>query len=255
MAKSILLIVEGDSDEAPFFRRMFEKSYKNLSYKIYSYHTTIHTLAQELYNNYPCFEDDQIDIQAVLASIEIDTHKKKMLLAKYTDIFMVFDFDPQHDHPHFDTVMRMICYFNDSTLHGKLFINYPMMQSYKHFSFLPDDSFADRIVQKSEVNDYKKIVGNVSKYTNLSSFDYVTFVSLAVHHIRKSNLILNGRYELPQYDEYLNFDHKKIYEIQLKNYIEEEKVLVLNTCIMVLCDFAPERFLTYVKTHQQELNI
>ena len=128
MPKRILVIVEGEADEVKFLRSLFQNCYKKADYKVYSYKTNIHVLAQELYNNYPDFDEDETDIKLVLASLETNADKKKKLLEKYTDVFMIFDFDPQHDHPHFDTVRRMLKYFDDSTAQGKLFINYPMMQ-------------------------------------------------------------------------------------------------------------------------------
>lgn len=116
---------------------------------------------------------------------------------------MIFDFDPQHDLPHFDTVNRMLKYFNDSTDQGKLFINYPMMQSYKHITHLPDDEFKYRCVDMDQIKKYKELVGRESKYTDLTQYTYETFYSLAVHHLRKANMILTGSYETPLVSQYL----------------------------------------------------
>jgi len=86
MAKSILLIVEGEADEVKFYRHLFRNCYEKADYQIVSYKTNIHILAQELYCNYPDFENDEVDIRLVLASLEQDERKKNTLLAKYTDL-------------------------------------------------------------------------------------------------------------------------------------------------------------------------
>ena len=255
MPKRILVIVEGEADEVKFLRSLFQNCYKKADYKVYSYKTNIHVLAQELYNNYPDFDEDETDIKLVLASLETNADKKKKLLEKYTDVFMIFDFDPQHDHPHFDTVRRMLKYFDDSTAQGKLFINYPMMQSYKHFSMLPDDSFADRKVTMEEIKNYKELVGNESNFTDLNKYTYLTFYSLAVHHLKKANKILTGDYLLPEIREYLDFDATNVYDKQLAILKSEEKVYVLNTCIFALVDFAPRRFYGFLKQHATDLDI
>ena len=255
MPKRILIIVEGEADEVKFLRSLFQNCYKKADYKVYSYKTNIHVLAQELYNNYPDFDEDETDIKLVLASLETNADKRKKLLEKYTDVFMIFDFDPQHDHPHFDTVRRMLKYFDDSTAQGKLFINYPMMQSYKHFSMLPDDSFADRKVTMEEIKNYKELVGNESNFTDLNKYTYLTFYSLAVHHLKKANKILTGDYLLPEIREYLDFDATNVYDKQLATLKSEEKVYVLNTCIFALVDFAPRRFYGFLKQRATDLDI
>lgn len=255
MAKKVLLIVEGDNDEVVFFKRLFGKCFRKTDYCIFRYSTTIHTLAQELYNNYPNFEEDEIDIRLVLQSLEKSENKKSILKENYTDIYLIFDFDPQHDHPHFDTLKRMIKYFSDSTAQGKLYINYPMMQSYKHFSQIPDNGFSKRIVNYNQICRYKELVGKESSYTDINKYDYITFFSLAVHHIKKANYLLNNKYVLPECEEFSNYDFVSIYNVELGLFQRDKTVSVLNTCIFALCDYAPKRFFDFVKQKASELLI
>lgn len=253
MAKNVLLIVEGDNDEVRFYKNLFRCCFQSADYHFCPYRSNIHVLAQELYNNYPCFEDDELDIRQVLISIEQDDRKKEILREKYTDVFLVFDFDPQHDHAHFDTVRRMLTYFCESTAQGQLFINYPMMQSYKHFAGLPDSDYKNLEVDVHEIKEYKKIVGQISSYTDLSKYDYKIFYSIAAHNLIKFNYLTNGVLQLPSCEEYLNFDYVKLYDLEKKMYLEEKKVSVINTCIFVLSNFAPTRFFTFLSKKRDEL--
>lgn len=255
MAKKILLIVEGKSDEVEFFKGLFKKCNKKTEYQVVPYENNIHVLAQELYNNYNDFDEGYVDIKLILASIENDEKRKQLLYDTYSDIYMIFDFDPQHDHPHFDTIRRMISYFNDSTLYGKLFLNYPMMQSYKHFDGLPCSSFEYLEVTLEEIKKYKEIVGNVSGFTDLSQYSHITYYSIAVHHLKKVNKVLNGLYEIPEIDDFFGIDYCSVYDFQLKSFKEREIVSVLNTCIFSLIDFAPNKFFSFVKQHKDDLLI
>lgn len=255
MGKKILLIVEGAADEVKFFRGLLKKCNSKTEYKVYSYKTNIHVLAQELFNNYNDFDSGNIDIKLVLASLETDKQKKKLLYDNYSDIFMVFDFEPQHDHPHFDTVKRMVSYFNDSTNQGKLFLNYPMMQSYKHFDKLPCSTFENLEISLEQVKGYKEIVGKISGYTDLNQYTYVTYYSIAVHQLKKANKLVNEIYELPNEADYLKFDFCKILEYQMNLLNMKKMITVLNTCIFALIDFAPRRFFTFVKKHKDDLLI
>lgn len=242
----ILFIVEGANDEVSFVKRLLEKYGSTREYEIYPYKCNIHTLAQILYDEYPDFDENEIDIQLVLRSKERDKNQRELLSQKYRDIFLVFDFEPHHNLPHFDTVRRMMQYFNDSSDHGKLYINYPMMQSYKHFSFLPDDTFALRSVTVQNCLHYKQIVGAVSAYTDINQYNHTTFISLIVHHIRKANYILTGQYDLPTAAEYLKWNLVDIYDIQCGLINAGNPIHVLNTCIMIPVDFAPMKFFELV---------
>lgn len=255
MSKKILLIVEGESDEVKFLRGLFENCFKKAEYKFYSYKTNIHTLAQELYNNYPDFDDGDIDIRLVLASLESSKDKKEMLMDKYSDIYMVFDFEPQHDHKHFDTVRRMVNYFNDSTNQGQLFINYPMMQSYKHFDCLPCPSFEFCEVTLEQSKGYKQYVGEISNFTDLTKYTYVTYFSIAVHQLKKANKMLNGGYTLPSKSEYFDFKATQIFDYQVNLLESSNNISVLNTCIFALVDFAPSKFFAFVSRHKDDLLI
>lgn len=168
---------------------------------------------------------------------------------------MIFDFEPQHDHPHFDTIRRMISYFDDSTSQGKLFLNYPMMQSYKHFDILPSLKFENLEVTLDEVKRYKEIVGKVSGFTDLNKYSYITYYSMAVHHLKKANKLVNGLYEIPDIDEYLKMNFCDIYNWQLNSFKNRRIISVLNTCIFTLIDFAPNKFFSFIQKHKIELLI
>lgn len=251
----VLFIVEGESDEVQFLKRMFQKCFSVQNYEIYSYKTNIHVLAQLLYNEYPDFESDEIDIKLVLRSMEKNEYKREILSQKYRDIYLIFDFEPQHDTPHFDTVQRMIRFFNDSTDRGKLYINYPMMQSYKHFSPLPDDNFASKKVSLEQIKQYKKLVGDESAYTDLNQYSYFTFLSLAVHHIRKANYILSGQYTLPTAKEFLAWNNVNIFNEQYAMFTSDHEIYVLNTSIFMLMEFAPNVFIHQVTTYKEKFDI
>ena len=257
MAKKILLIVEGETDEPAFFKQLFNTCYRHGQYEVFSYNTNVHVLAQYLSNEYPDFDTAEIEIKSVLAVKEKDLQRKKILLATYTDVYLIFDFDPQHNALRFDLVKRMLKYFNDSTDHGKLYINYPMMQSYKHLSYLPDLAFEKRCFNFADrgVTTYKELVGRESAYTDLKKYDYRTFYSLAVHHLRKLNYILTQYFAVPTEAEYENIDFVDVYAYEEDLFTKSRLVAVLNTCIFVLCDFAPNKFFRFIESRAMELYI
>lgn len=252
MKNNILFIVEGPKEEVQFLTHMLRNCRRDIEYEFFSYETNVHTLAKELAEHYPEFEEAEVDIKLVLKSIAPRGKDTSVLDRKYTDIFLVFDMEPQQDHPSFPLVRRMIRFFDDSTDHGKLFINYPMLQSFKHFSMLPDPSFQSRVVSMEEIRNYKELVGEVTGFPDVTKYSYETFYSISVHQVMKANYVLNGWFLLPEVEEYLKFDAVRIWDLEYEKMEQENVVDVLNTSMFVLCDFAPTKYFQLVKQHENK---
>lgn len=230
MSRNILFITEGPVDEPDFLQKMFQTFYPNKVYNIYSYNTNIHDLVSKLFNNGKL--DDDLDIKLTLREQETDEEKLNILNQKYKDIFLVFDLDPQDNRIEFQKIKNLLNFFNDSSNRGKLYINYPMMQSYKHLKQMPDDKFKDRTINVSLANRYKEIVNRESKYTQITKYTYPIFMSIIAHHLKKANYILNGRYELPTSDEFTKWNYTQIYNKQIKLIQECKRLYILNTFLL-----------------------
>ena len=255
MDKRILFIVEGEDDEVSFLSKLYSTCFRGNNYQIYSYQNNIHTIAQILNSEYPDYLNHEIDIRLLLRSKEKDEQKREILSRVYSDIYLVFDFEPHHDFPHFEMVRDMMDYFNDSTDRGKLFINYPMMQSYKHLGKLPDAGFENRSVTIDQARYYKKIVGDESEHTNLSLYTYPVFTAIAVHHIQKANKLLTGNYCLPEVEEYLSWKGADIYNIENELLNQHRIIQVLSTVIFLLVDYRPKHFFESLATHANSFDI
>lgn len=177
-----------------------------------------------------------------------------MLSKKYTDIFLIFDFEPQDNNFNKDTVRKMLLFFNDSTNNGKLFINYPMMQSYKDIQNMPDYSFLEKRVAKDEFKTYKYLVGNRSNYTNLNLYTNVVLISLVTHHLIKANYILNGKPIMMNYSDYDKLNYLDLFDIQCDN-LKSGFIYVINTSIFLIVDYNPTVFFNRIKKHKSIFDI
>lgn len=247
MNKKILFIVEGVCDEVDFLEKLFKVSRKSDKYDIYSFETNIHVLASKLAPTGNL--DKELDIKQVLKEMETDKEKREILSQEFSDIYLVFDFEPHEDYPKFEIIKQMLEFFNDSTTNGKLYINYPMMQSYKHFSMLPNPNFKELMISKESAKNYKKIVGDVSKFTDLRQYDYSLFVSLAYHHLLKNNYIRNGDYKLPTREEFIKWNELDLFIAQRTILEKTNSVFVLNTIILILIDYNTRAFYSQITTH------
>lgn len=250
---NILFITEGLIDEPEFLSKMIDVCYRNKNYNIYSYNTTIHTLVQKLFIDGKIDED--IDIRLALRENEQDEEKRKILSQKYTEIFLMFDFEPQHNKLKFKEVEQMLKLLNDSTDKGKLYINYPMMQSYKHINKMPDNKFENKKVNLKEILKYKQLVGKETYYQDVKKYNYPILVSMMIHHLKKVNYILNGKYEILDEEKFLNIDFLKLYKLQLNMLKNKKEIFVVNTSILNMLDYNPSKILKQVISQKEKFYI
>ena len=250
-----IFIVEGEVAEPTLIKKIFDTFLPaDATFEFYSYKTNLHTLAEHIEAYYPDF-DDYVDVLGVLRELEQDAEQKAILSGKYTDIFYIFDFEPHNHTLHYDTIAKLFDHLNDSTDQGKLFINYPMLESYKHLRRMPDHAFKDRTVSLEDCLSYKQLIDNESAYQDLRALNYQTLTSLIVHHLRKANYILTDRYELPEKDAFLDWNHQAILDHERTLVEQEKRVSVLNTCMFVIVDYQPSNFFKNVQIHTDQFMI
>lgn len=236
--RKLLFITEGEVDEPKFIDKVFSKCYPNIEYDYYAYSTSIHTLSSMLFNENGEI-DEYLDIKNVLKENEENEYKREKLSNKYSDIILVFDFDPHSDNPQFEKIKKMMLFFNDSTDNGKLYINYPMMQSYKHIKNYFDSDFKNREVEVSKCSEYKQLVDKESVLKDLKKYTYPVIMKIIGFNLKKANYLLNSKYEIPSCDEFNKIDLDKIYDIQCKMK-DENKVSVLNTFVFNIVEYNPQ---------------
>lgn len=250
-----LFIVEGEKGEPALIQKIFDTFLPaDATFEFYSYKTNLHTLVEHIEAYYPDF-DDYVDVLGVLRELEQDAEQKAILSGKYTDIFYIFDFEPHNHTLHFDTIAKFFDHLNDSADQGKLFINYPMLESYKHLRKMPDHVFKDRTVSLEECLSYKQLIDNESAYKDLRALNYRTLTSMIVHHLRKANYILTDHYGLPEKDAFLDWNHQTIFDHERALAKQEKLVSVLNTCMFVLVDYQPTTFFSNIQTHREQFSI
>ena len=201
--RKVLLIVEGEHEKNNLFWLLFE-SFPEIDIKyddVWIYGTNIYILYQEIVKEYGeswADNGDDIDLPFVISKNHPAlTNNQKERKDDYSDIFLVFDYERQD--PKFDErkIMEMQTQFNDSTDNGKLFINYPMVESYRHFVKLPDTLFKTRDFEliSAKGSTYKSLVKRVSCVEKILNFPdkikYVLEESLSITDCTTQKHILN----------------------------------------------------------------
>lgn len=237
MAKSVLLIVEGERAEKRLMEALFDMFFPQTSAKVYSYCTTLHELAGSLFVD--GMMDEDLDILQVLRESVSGPEDRRLLYARYTDIYLVFDMDPHYQKSDLDRLAKMICFFQDSTDEGRLYINYPMVESYRHMPVL-DGSFFQLQVENKDIPRYKELVNREGSVLlrNMSKIDRRTFLRVIALHLRKYRLLTENSDGIPGVGEYLQLSFQKLLEEQVSAY-GKGYVHVLNTSPFSVVDHNP----------------
>lgn len=242
--KSILFIVEGEKGEVNVLKKLTTILYANNEYKIYPINGSIYELFDDLKS------DEDLDILLHLKSKAKTDEDREILSKRYNSIYLIFDFDPHHHKYKLEKLKDMLLFFDDALDNGKLLINYPMLESYRHLKEFPDYEFKDRMIDFSDLNKYKEIVGKESVYSNLNKYDYNLVMCMLIHHLSKANYILTKQFKTGSLDDFNSLDQSKYNEIlEIQNKLKNDlgKFYVLNTSIFFLIELKPKSFFRQIK--------
>lgn len=172
-AKQVLVISEGPT-EAKLLQRLLGK-FDLPRVEVVSLKANLKKLYLE-YESYEC-EYSDLDITAVLrSSNQVGQGDKEKLKGKsandFSDIFLAFDLDPHTADFDPQCVHKLMSHFCDSSDAGKLYINYPMVESFYHVPLAILDGFDNTDVEKSLIRYEVRELPGYKKRVNLEGFKY-----------------------------------------------------------------------------------
>jgi len=259
----ILFIFEGKDDKTYFesIKRLFfpEKS----DTFVCTYNSNIYSLYTKLKQHDTLNGILEVNTVSVFNEILIekgDYTLKDIREDEVSEIYLFFDYDFQEDsrtlQENNKILSEMLMYFTDETENGKLYINYPMVESIRYTKELPDNDYLKYTVTRQRCQDesFKHQVHEFSFYGNLQYIIPIikpaddeakiqektntaikNWKHLIVMNVSKSNYICNNKNDIP--DETDN--QKEIFDNQLSKYVETEecKVAILNAFPIFLFEY------------------
>lgn len=172
-----LLIVEGDHEKNKLFWLLF-KCFPELEIDtddVWIYGTNIYMLYADIVKEYGsewAESGDDIDLPFVISKKK---HPDSLCYKNdFKNIILVFDFE-RHDTNFSERKIKEIqrCFIDETDM-GKLYINYPMIESYQHLKSLPDDSYIERTIPVSlqPGHKYKALVEKDTVIDKVVSFPH-----------------------------------------------------------------------------------
>ena len=140
----ILFVFEGGKAEPLVFDSLKRLLLTKEEVRVVTCEHDLPTLFSKLKNN-----DYDLFRSLPLEENDIEIPKDVRLDTLFSQIFLFFDYDFQNriglDKVN-EILSEMLEYFDDETGNGKLYVNYPMIESLKYTKELPDEHYADYVV-------------------------------------------------------------------------------------------------------------
>ena len=260
----ILFVFEGKADKTYFeaIKRLFFPA-KSETF-LCTYNSNIYSLYTKLKSHDALKEMLEVDTVSVLKEILLekgDETLKDIREDEVSEIYLFFDYDFQENSRTLEEnnsrLSELLGYFTDETGRGKLYINYPMVESLRYTKELPDNNYWQYTVtrQRCQEENFKHQVHEFSFYKSNLEYLVLTikpadddakiqqkadtaktnWLHLVTMNTSKANYICNDKNELP--DEVNN--QLDIFNSQLSKYVntEECKVAILNAFPIFLFDY------------------
>ena len=242
----ILFVFEGDEREPRLYRTLerlyFPKQNENI---ICSFGNNIY----DLYNELQEYDGDG-DIVALMRERLADRGDATLdgiRNSDFSEIFLFFDYDFLNSQLSLDEINRrveeMLTLFDDETDNGKLYINYPMIESIRYTKELPDDAYASYTIGREACKDFKRLAREFSAYDSL---DHLLFKDgenptkdkylkvednweyLRAMNVCKANLLTTGFFTMPR--EKSDIGQLAVFNNQLMMYVKtKNSVAILNS--------------------------
>jgi len=224
-----LLIVEGNHEKEKLLKTILKAfpEIKISAENILIYQTNIYQLLNQIIKEYgdDWYEQD-IDLPFLISQQKGVIPKETKL--NYTDIFLIFDYE-RHDPNFSETgILQMQNYFSNSEDVGKLYINYPMVESYMDLKSIEDNDYID-----------KKTTSNIQNGQRYKNSVKDSFIAKLINFPLKIEDILIKNFHLQKtvvdtyVEDLLTLNNLELIEYKAYNYLKnfvEEKDLKTFVC-------------------------
>lgn len=235
----ILFVFEGSVAEPTIFKSINNLFLSNEEVQVIRYGSDLPTLYKNL-------KDNDYDLFRVIPfkenGIEIPTGKRIDTL--FSQVFLFFDYDFQNrmGTERLDAILKeMLEYFNDETVTGKLYINYPMVESLKYTKEMPDINYLKYIVSREDCVLHKfKNHAELFAYPQARGYNFINLDKtpqeevkgnwdmLLLQNVSKANYICNEKNEIPKNKE--DISQNKLFSAMKQKYVDvNETVAILNS--------------------------
>lgn len=172
----ILFVFEGKEREPLLFKTIQQLFFsKETEAFVCTYNSNIYSLYSKL-KNYDIFDGvvasgDTVSILNEILESRDDYTLSDIVVSEVSQIYLFFDYDFHDNRLTLDEnnrhIKEMLSYFSDETENGKLYINYPMVDSIRYTRELPDPDYLSYTIGREACKCFKRDAAQFSFYPSL----------------------------------------------------------------------------------------
>lgn len=168
---------------------------------------------------------------------------------QFSEIYLLFDYDFHDVNRSPEDLNRqlsyLLSYFGEETEHGKLYVNYPMIESIRYTKELPDKDYYSYTVSREDCRDFKRLSSDFSFYSNMDFLlrgslenRVLNWNHIKIQNVAKANYICNGDFSYPPVDRD-SISQAQILKHQIGDYesLPDCRVSVLSSYPLLLFDW------------------
>lgn len=239
--ETILVVVEGKKEEPKIIENLEKSIFKDKVIIRILYGTSIYTFYKNLKKYGDYFETIE-----VLRDMS-DKNKEVLKGIKRKDvssIYLFFDHDSHSNVYTKEKLDEMIEFFYDEYENGKLFLSYPMVEAVRDIDNIEEEYIEEKCYWCVDDNKkYKQhaseVIRNISFMSVYGNYDFKIWGIISRYNWIKSNLLINNKFQLPSYNELMDFSQKLI--------LDKETELVNNKNLVVTLSGFPFFMVNYFK--------
>ena len=234
--KSILILVEGEKTDVRLMKQVMSLYGLQDYYNIVAYKTNIYVLYKQIFKEGTAYGSDLLQ---TLVENEESLILKEMFKQNNAHIILCFDLDPQDSEYSEEKIIALSNYFNESTENGKLYLNYPMIESFSHCN-KDDNEYINRVVKMVDIPNYKSIVGKFNHDPRKLYENVELMTKIIMQNLTKANEIN----KMPKIDYHV--DLQLVLQAQIQKIKDDNSLFVLCTCIFFILDYNKELVLKHI---------
>ena len=246
--RKILVIVEGARAEKKFMESL--GNIFLMDFEICFFGTNIYSLYKRMEEL-----EFNADVRDVLRIMRPEYNEA--LLEKFTYTYLIFDLDAHHPKrddtrsineiviDNIEKVAELAEYFTDETdpSIGRLYINYPMLESYKDCDMPFDDDYKFEFIGLDNIRRFKAHVSTKRMgASSVEKYSESVFKDLIRMNIYKLNYISNNEWGSLEHEDYQAHSATDyILNVQRELVSKNNEVAVINTSLFIPLDYYGNR--------------
>ena len=237
-----LLIVEGNHEKNELFWLVF-KCFPEVNIDLNNvliYGTNIYMLYEDIVKMYgDDWVEEEIDVDLPFVISKKKTPDNVRYKSDFTKILLVFDYERHDTNFSERKITQMQRKFSDVTDMGQLYINYPMMESFRYCNTFDDDQYLSATIPIAMLGKFKSLASQM-KLSGIAVTEYKKedFIKLMQMNIKRLKNLSEDCPNILSYQTYQSISVAQ--EIAAKQYDivqDKQELWVLNTCLFLILDY------------------